>query len=79
MVLYVLIYALWILLALATHVSLCVVVYKDAVGLPKPELGISSILWLGISFTLPILGMLIYWLMNYSNLKRSIKSDDTLF
>lgn len=75
MVIYGLIYFLWILVMLATHISLCIVVYKDAVKLQKSELGISPILWLGVTFVVPIFGMFIYWIMNHSTLTRNGKSD----
>lgn len=64
---------IWILLLVATHISLTIIVYRDAKSLPYPALGISPFLWLGITFSLPIIGMFIYWVMNYSSLaKQSI-------
>lgn len=60
----------WLLLLVATHISLTIIVYRDAKSLSRPALGISPFLWLGITFSLPILGMFIYWTMNYSSLTR---------
>lgn len=68
-------YVGWILVFLATHISLCFVVYKDAKELERTALYISPLLWSGISFSLPILGMFIYWIMNYSILVRYRKID----
>ena len=67
----VLIEIIWVLLLIATHLALTVIVYRDALGLSYSALGISPFLWLGITFSLPIIGMFIYWLMNYSSLSRS--------
>lgn len=61
---------LWIFTFIATHISLSVVVYKDADKNYNSAFGISPVLWFGISFSLPILGFFIYWLMNYSTLSR---------
>lgn len=67
------VYFLWATFFLATHISLTLIVYKDAKNLRYPALGISPFLWAGVSFSLPILGMFIYWLMNHSILCRSFK------
>jgi hypothetical protein len=67
----VLIQVIWVLFLIATHLALTVIVYKDARGLSHPALGIAPLLWLGITFSLPIIGMLIYWIMNYSSLSRN--------
>lgn len=63
-------YAGWILILLATHISLCFVVYRDAKDLEKTALYISPLLWTGITCSLPFLGMFIYWIMNHSILAR---------
>jgi hypothetical protein len=62
---------IWVLLLAATHLALTVIVYRDAKRLSYSTLGISPFLWLGITFSLPIIGMFIYWAMNYSSLSRS--------
>lgn len=61
---------LWLLFLVATHISLTIIVYRDAKSLHYPALGISPFLWLGIAFSLPIVGMFIYWVMNYSSLAK---------
>lgn len=60
----------WMLFLVATHISLTIIVYRDARSLPYPALGISPFLWLGIAFSLPIVGMFICWVMNYSSLSK---------
>lgn len=67
----VLITVTWVVLLIPTHLALTVIVYRDAKSLSNSALGISPFLWLGITFSLPIIGMFIYWLMNYSSLSRS--------
>ena len=64
--------AIWLLLLIATHLALTAIVYRDAKALSNSALGISPFLWLGISFSLPIIGMFIYWLMNYSSLSKEL-------
>lgn len=59
-----------ICLFIATHISISFLVYRDAKTLERSALGISPFLWFGIAFSLPILGMFIYWLMNYSTLSK---------
>ncbi|AHF08411.1 hypothetical protein [Desulfitobacterium metallireducens] len=61
---------IWALLLIPTHLALTVIVYRDAKRLSQTALGLSPFLWLGITFSLPIIGMLIYWIMNYSSLSR---------
>ena len=61
---------IWALLLIATHLALTVIVYRDAKRLSQVALGISPFLWLGITFSLPIIGMFIYWIMNHSSLSR---------
>lgn len=61
---------IWALLLIATHLALTVIVYRDARNLSQTALGISPFLWLGVTFSLPIIGMFIYWIMNYSSLSR---------
>lgn len=61
---------IWGLFLISTHLALTVIVYRDARSLSRPALGISPFLWLGITFSLPIIGMFIYWIMNYSSLSR---------
>lgn len=60
----------WLLLLVATHISLTIIVYRDAKSLPQLALGISPLLWLGITFSLPVIGMFIYWVMHYSSWSR---------
>jgi len=66
----VLIQITWVLILIATHLALTVIVYRDARSLSQSALAISPFLWLGITFSLPIIGMFIYWIMNYSSLSR---------
>lgn len=66
----VLIPIIWGLFLISTHLALTVIVSRDARSLSRPALGISPFLWLGITFSLPIIGMFIYWIMNYSSLSR---------
>lgn len=65
------IYWFWVIVIIATNLVLAVVVYRDAITLPEPALGIAPFLWSAMSLTLPIGGMFIYWLMNHSSLKKS--------
>ena len=62
----------WIFLFVATHLAVTTIVFRDARSLTCSALGISPFLWLGITFSLPIIGMFIYWLMNYSSLSRNL-------
>ncbi|UWG96634.1 hypothetical protein LPY66_17380 [Dehalobacter sp. DCM] len=66
----VLIQIIWALILIITHIALTVIVYRDAKSLSQTALEISPLLWLGIAFSLPIIGMVVYWLMNYSSLSR---------
>ena len=68
----VLIQIIWILLLIATHFALTAIVYRDAKSLLHAALGIPPFLWLGITFSLPIIGMFIYWVMNYSSLSNDL-------
>lgn len=61
----------YVLLALLTYISTSAIVYKDAQNLGQPALSIQPIIWLGIALSLPIIGMFIYWLMNYSSLAKT--------
>lgn len=69
MVLLVILLWFWVLLALCVHFVIAVIVYRDAKKIRSSSFYISPALWASISFTLPILGMFIYWIMNYSILK----------
>ncbi|MDO9534989.1 MAG: hypothetical protein Q7J85_06580 [Bacillota bacterium] len=62
-------YIVWLLIFAAAHFALSVVVYRDAKKLPEPALGINPTLWLGIALSIPVIGMFIYWVMNYSTMK----------
>ena len=64
-------YIVWLLIFIAAHFALSVVVYRDAKKLPELALGINPFLWLGIALTIPVIGMFIYWVMNYSTLKQN--------
>lgn len=64
------IYYLWFFTFIATHISLSIVVYRDADKNNNALFGISPALWFGLSFSLPILGFFIYWIMNYSMFSR---------
>lgn len=64
------VYWSWVLIAIAAHLAISVIVYRDAKTLLHPALGISPFLWFSISFIFPIGGMFIYWLMNHSSLNK---------
>jgi len=61
---------IWMALLISTHLAISVIVYRDAKNLDYSALGISPFLWFGITFSLPIIGMFIYWIMNYSSLSK---------
>lgn len=63
-------YWCWVIIAIAAHLAISVIVFRDAKTLSRPALDISPFLWFAISFTLPIGGMLVYWLMNHSSLNK---------
>lgn len=63
------IYAAWVILLIITHLNLTAIVYRDAQSHNELPLGIPPFLWLGIAFSMPVIGMFIYWLMNYSSLR----------
>jgi len=60
----------WFIIFLPTHLASSVIVYRDARNLEWSALDIRPFLWFGIAFSLPILGMFIYWVMNYSSLSK---------
>ncbi|WP_418789957.1 hypothetical protein [Phosphitispora sp. TUW77] len=59
----------WVLILTATHFVVSIIVYKDARTLKRPALGLTPLIWAAVSFSLPVMGMFIYWVMNYSTLK----------
>ncbi|WP_082788857.1 hypothetical protein [Desulfolucanica intricata] len=61
---------IWVIVISATHLVITTIVYRDAKTLYEPALNISPFLWAAITFVIPIGGMFIYWLMNYSNLSK---------
>lgn len=61
-------YYVWLLGMAAAHLSLTVIVYREAQNLRRSALGISPLLWGGVAFSLPVIGMFVFWLMNYSTL-----------
>lgn len=61
---------LWLLILSATHVAISIIVYKDARTLKRSALGLTPVMWGAAAFSLPVIGMFIYWLMNYSTLKQ---------
>lgn len=63
------IYFVWVILLIITHLNLTAIVYRDAQNLHESPLGIPPFLWLGVAFSMPVIGMFIYWLMNYSSLR----------
>lgn len=63
-------YYLWFFIFIATHISLSIVVFRDAFKNYNTAFRISPTLWFGVTFSLPILGFFIYWIMNYSTLAR---------
>lgn len=75
-------YLVWILGMAATHLSLTVIVYREAQNLRRSALGITPVLWGGVAFSLPVVGMFIFWLMNYSTLcvenQRYIIKDESI-
>jgi hypothetical protein len=60
----------WFVIFIPTHLAISVITYRDARNLEWSALGIKPFLWFGIAFSLPILGMFIYWVMNYSTLSK---------
>lgn len=60
----------WFVIFIPTHLASSVIVYRDARNLEWSALDIRPFLWFGIAFSLPFLGMFIYWTMNYSSLSR---------
>lgn len=64
------VYWSWVIVAIAAHLTVSVIVYRDAKTLLQSALGISPFLWFSISFILPIGGMFIYWLLNHSSLNK---------
>lgn len=58
----------WFIVAVAATLATVVVVYRDARKLVYPALGINPLLWAGFALILPVIGVLIYWLMNRSSL-----------
>ncbi len=58
----------WGLVSIPAHLVLTFIVLQDAKKLCKSSLNISPFLWAAISFMLPVIGMLIYWVMNHSSL-----------
>lgn len=62
-------YFVWVILLMITHLNLTVIVYRDAQSRHESPLGIPPFLWLGVAFSMPVIGMFIYWIMNYSSLK----------
>jgi len=58
----------WVIVGIPAHIVLTYIVFQDARNLNSPALNISPVLWTAISFVLPFIGMLIYWVMNHSNL-----------
>jgi hypothetical protein len=62
---------IWVIVSSAAHLVITIIVYRDAKKLYEPALSISPFLWAAITFAMPIGGMFIYWLMNYSNLTRT--------
>ncbi|MBU7005288.1 hypothetical protein [Phosphitispora fastidiosa] len=67
---YVVLFYLWLLILTATHVALSIIVYKDARTLKRSALGLTPVMWGAAAFSLPVIGMFIYWVMNYSTLKQ---------
>lgn len=66
----IIVYWFWIIIAIAAHLAISVLVYRDAKTLLHSALGISPFLWFSISIILPIGGMFVYWLMNHSSLNK---------
>ncbi|WP_066638675.1 hypothetical protein [Desulfolucanica intricata] len=66
----IIVYWSWIIIAIAAHLAISVLVYRDAKTLLRSALGISPFLWFSISIILPIGGMFVYWLMNHSSLNK---------
>ncbi|MGF7184864.1 hypothetical protein GGQ84_000949 [Desulfitispora alkaliphila] len=59
----------WIVVFIPTHLSLSIFVYQDAQRRQVFALrGTSPVLWFCVSFSLPIIGMFVYWVMHYSSL-----------
>ncbi|HHT46772.1 MAG TPA: hypothetical protein GX004_05710 [Firmicutes bacterium] len=69
MVLLVFLLWFWGIVVVSVHFALTVIVYRDAIKIQRSSLYLSPVLWASISFSLPILGMFIYWIINHSLLK----------
>ena len=63
-------FMLWLLILTAAHFAVSIIVYKDARTLKRSALGLTPVMWGAVAFSLPVIGMFIYWLMNYSTLKQ---------
>ena len=63
-------FLLAILCLVVVHVAIAAAVYNDARKLKPPALGLSAWVWALLSFSVPAIGLLCYWLMNHSTLSR---------
>lgn len=60
----------WLVIFIPTHIASSAIVYRDARHNQRSALNITPFLWFGFAFSLPILGMFIYWLMTHSTLSK---------
>lgn len=58
------------ILLFLVNIAIAITVYSDAKELKAPALGLGPWVWSLLSFTVPGLGLLVYWLMNHSTLAR---------
>ena len=55
---------------IVVHIAIAVAVYNNAKKLPTAAMGLSPWVWALLSFSVPAVGVLCYWLMNHSTLSR---------
>lgn len=64
------IFLILIVALILVHVVIAIAVYDSAKELRSPALELPPWVWAVLTFTVPALGMLCYWLMNHSTLAR---------
>ncbi len=55
---------------IVAHIAIAITVYKNAKELSSPAMGLPPWVWALLSFSVPAVGMLCYWLMNHSILSK---------
>jgi len=66
-------YLFWMIIFAATNLAVSIIVYRDARLNRRPALGMTPVMWWAVAFSVPVIGMFVYWLMNHSTLNRNIK------